>query len=390
MHCPQRIVLAIIPSMHGYSGDVVNETQLLSSVCKKIDLCYVFTILSPIQAIKLRKARPKTPENMRIVTFLTPPRPTPLLSLLSRIFFSYIFALIVLISGFSHKLSLIYIREPSLATAFLSIKSLARKTVVKMPTILEEEMFCKGLAKRLADSIVELTDRLAFAKAKKVAVHSIYQAMELMKRRRYKPEGDLIEIRPGVSLSAIMRISNSHQVPRTNDIRIGYVGTLYYRQGVDLLAKAVAIVKNKFPNVRLVIVGDGSLKKEVLKICQEEDVKCEFTGFIKHEKALQKMRELDILVLPSRKHPVTEAIIAIKVVEAWALGVPVIVTHHKAYEAEYRDLEDLVYCNPEPKDIACKILLLLEDKNLREKLRQRGPELAKKYDYDMSAEKLLA
>jgi glycosyltransferase involved in cell wall biosynthesis len=52
-------------------------------------------------------------------------------------------------------------------------------------------------------------------------------------------------------------------------------------------------------------------------------------------------------------------------------------------------LEDLVYCEPEPKDIADKIILLLENKALREKLRQKGPELAKEYSYNTTAEKLL-
>jgi glycosyltransferase involved in cell wall biosynthesis len=381
----------VLPAIYGFTGDVVNEMSLLSSICKKGAFCYVFTTLSPFQVIKYKKSKFSLPKNMRIFSFITLPRPNPFLSLILRLFFSYIFAFLILVSGLSRKLSLIYVRDSAFATAFLSLKSLADKTIVKIPTMLEVEISCKSLAKRLADRIIEFTDRLAFAKAKKIAVHSIPQAIELARRRRSIPRSGFIVVPPGFSPEVINRIRTRafSQIFSNINFKVGYVGTLYRLQGVDLLVKAVSLVAKKFPHIELIIIGDGPLKRDLLKFCREKSIKYEITGSLPHIKALAKMLSFDVLVVPRRRTPVTEMVIPIKVVEAWALGIPVIVTRHKVFKIMYHDLEDVVYCEPEPEDIADKIILLLQNKDLRSKLRQRGPELAKEYNYDDIAEKIL-
>jgi glycosyltransferase involved in cell wall biosynthesis len=66
------------------------------------------------------------------------------------------------------------------------------------------------------------------------------------------------------------------------------------------------------------------------------------------------------MVLPRRKTPTTESGIPIKVVEAWALGVPVIVTKHQVFlDYRIKNYEDVIYCEPEPNSIANAILTLL-------------------------------
>lgn len=387
----ERKILAVLPAIYGSTGDVVNEMSLLSSMCKRGVFCYIFTTLSPFQIIKYRKSKFSVPENMRVFKFITLPRPNPFLSLILRLLFSYIFASLILISGLSRKLSLIYVRDSAFAQAFLSLKSLADKTIVKIPTMLEAEISCKGLAKRLAHRIIEFTDRLAFVKAKKIAVHSIPQAVELSRRRRSAPRGGFIVVSPGFSPDVINRIKAKSipQISNNTNFKVGYVGTLYRLQGVDLLAEAISLVIEKFPHIELVIIGDGPLKQDLLKFCRKKGIKCEVTGFIPHTRTLAKMLSLDVLVAPRRRTAITETVIPMKVIEAWALGIPVVVTRHKVFEIRYRDLEDVVYCEPEPEDIADKIILLLQNKALRDKLQRRGPELAREYSYDATAEKLL-
>lgn len=390
---PQKLILAVLPSVYGYSGDTVNEMMLLSSLCKKVDFCYVFTTLSPFQMIKFRGLGPDKPENVRVFTFITPPRPNFLISHILRIFYSYVFVLLILISGLWRKLNLIYIREATFAVAFLSVRVLAKKTIVKIPTILEDEIVHKGLAKCLAYKIIHFTERLALSKAKKVAFHSTYHARELIKRRRYLREEGFIIVPPGVILSQIANIRERCQVKSDDaNFKVGYIGMLSPHQGVDLLVKALAILKTTSPdvNLRLTVIGDGPLKRDIENFCRKRKIPCEMTGFIPHHEALARLCEFDVLVAPRRRTYVTETIIPIKIVEAWALGVPVIVTRHKAFEASgYRDLEDVVYCEPEPRDIAEKILFLLHHKELQEKMRRKGPELAKNFDYDITAERLL-
>jgi len=74
--------------------------------------------------------------------------------------------------------------------------------------------------------------------------------------------------------------------------------------------------------------------------------------------------------------------VPIKVIEAWALGVPVVTTRHKIYEyLGLRDGEHLLYCEPEPSDVAEKILKVLTNPELQKRLASNGRKIVEKFYY---------
>jgi len=86
----------------------------------------------------------------------------------------------------------------------------------------------------------------------------------------------------------------------------------------------------------------------------------------------------------------TETIIPIKVLEAWALGVPVIITKHEVFvESGIKDRKHVVYCEPEPSNVANAILLILKNEEIKKKLSKNGPKLAEEFSYDKIAKRLL-
>jgi glycosyltransferase involved in cell wall biosynthesis len=200
--------------------------------------------------------------------------------------------------------------------------------------------------------------------------------------------GKILLCPAGVSLEKIKKITQQKNV-RRGKVVIGFLGSLAWWQGVDILAEAVAIVKERLPDVELFVVGDGPMRNKVAEICGKHKVKCVITGFVPHEEALRYLRSFDVLVLPRRRTSATEANIPIKVVEAWALGVPVIVTSHEVFKAMCKDGQDVLFVKPEPEDVAEKILLLASDRGLREKLVYNGQMLAKNFDYDEIAKRLI-
>ena len=116
----------------------------------------------------------------------------------------------------------------------------------------------------------------------------------------------------------------------------------------------------------------------------------EITGFLPHKKALEKLASLKMLVLTSKRISSTELNIPIKIIEAWALGVPVIVTSHKIFvNSGMKDSEHLLYCEYTVNDIAKQILRLSIDSKLSLTLIKNGYRLAEKFTYDKIAEKLL-
>lgn len=116
----------------------------------------------------------------------------------------------------------------------------------------------------------------------------------------------------------------------------------------------------------------------------------EITGFIERERALEYLSLFDTLVLPSYRISTTESNILIKVIEAWALGIPVIITKHRVFlNSKIKDYEDIIYCEPDPNSVTKAIAIILANESLRRKIQANGLKLAKQFDYDKIAERLL-
>lgn len=96
---------------------------------------------------------------------------------------------------------------------------------------------------------------------------------------------------------------------------VGTVGRLENQKGVDRLIRAIVAL----PNVRLVIVGDGSLREELEALAKDLQVadRVQFAGWIENPR--DYLAAFDVFVLPSRNEafPLT-------IVEAMLVGTPVI------------------------------------------------------------------
>ncbi|MFZ8808590.1 MAG: glycosyltransferase family 4 protein, partial [Pyrobaculum sp.] len=171
---------------------------------------------------------------------------------------------------------------------------------------------------------------------------------------------------------------------------VGFVGSLFWWQGVDRLVKAVAEVSRQANQpVTLVIVGDGPERARVEELCQVLGVHCVLTGYVRHEVALALLSVLDVLVVPSVRMSTTSSNIPIKLLEAWALGVPVVITKHRIFEMlGLVDHKHVVFCEPDAADIAEKILMVLTNETFREELIKNGSALAKIFYYDVLVQKM--
>jgi glycosyltransferase involved in cell wall biosynthesis len=384
----REVGLIFIPNFIAYSGDAVNEIQLAKNLCRETN-CIIFGFAQESKLFLLRRfmadlRREEWSRNAMII-------PLPILRpyTLWLILASIILAPVVLLIDKLKHVRFIYVRSSPLALGFMFIPSLARKTCVKIPAVFEDEERTPG---RVFSPIYKLTDRIVLERAGCICVPSPSLLREIALRRKTLPKGKIIWVSAGIDREKIERIKK--QVPRSinkDSYTIGFVGLLEWWQGVDILVKAVAKIKDLLDKpVNLLIVGDGPERRKIEKLCGELGVHCRITGFVKHEKALKLMKEFDVLVVPSVKISTTRSNIPIKVIEAWALGIPVISTRHEIYEwLELKDLEDIVFCEPEPDDVSRKILVIIKNAELRSKLSEKGQVHASKFYYDKIASRIL-
>lgn len=107
----------------------------------------------------------------------------------------------------------------------------------------------------------------------------------------------------------------------TDGICIGAIGRLSAEKGFDVLIEAVHQLRHEFPQLRLVIAGDGPLHQtlaEQIQRLQLEGV-VRLLGFCEDVPAL--LESLDAFVLSSRREGLPNVVL-----EAMAMGLPIVAT----------------------------------------------------------------
>ncbi len=160
-----------------------------------------------------------------------------------------------------------------------------------------------------------------------------------------------------------------------------FVGRLTQAKGVDILLKAVKILKNKYGrNLKIAIVGDGELEENLNNLTVELGVNKEvkFLGVRKNIKEL--MDSAKIFILPSRSEG-----FGIVIIEAMSNMLPVIATNVGGIPELIENGKEGILSPPEdPKALAQAMNSLLENEELREKLSQAAyKKVREKYSIDV-------
>lgn len=146
---------------------------------------------------------------------------------------------------------------------------------------------------------------------------------------------------------------------------VGFVGRIVYEKGIQYLIESISFLKEKYPKLKIVIVGDhskvagGGVKDELDKYIKKYPGKIVFTGYLSDEELNQFYSMIDILVLPSIDP--LEAFGMVQV-EAMLCGSPVVASDLPGVrEVVKRTGYGLLSKPKDAKDIAKKILDVLEN-----------------------------
>jgi N-acetyl-alpha-D-glucosaminyl L-malate synthase BshA len=167
---------------------------------------------------------------------------------------------------------------------------------------------------------------------------------------------------------------------------IMFVGTLRPVKGVRYLIEAMKIITDKSKNSRLFIVGDGEergyLENLVRNLNLEKYVK--FVGKVPNEEVPEYMAASDVFVLPSLSEG-----FGIVNLEAMASGLPIVATNVRGLPEIIKDGENGFLVEPKnPEQIAGRVLLLLENDELRERISKDNKQEIRKYSWKSVVEKL--
>lgn len=107
---------------------------------------------------------------------------------------------------------------------------------------------------------------------------------------------------------------------------IGFLGRLTYSKGIDLILDAAHKLRQKGFNFRILICGSGLIEAELRQLSQKQGVAdwMIWHGAVRHEQVPEVISQFDVLVLPSRTTPEWKEQFGHVLIEAMAMGVPVV------------------------------------------------------------------
>lgn len=159
---------------------------------------------------------------------------------------------------------------------------------------------------------------------------------------------------------------------KDNELLLFFMGYLYEFSGLKELAEELC---KKDVNMKLMIVGDGDIYDDLLKIANKCN-KIILTGRKKYDEIPKFLAAADICVLPAHKHKIMQDIVPIKIYEYMAMAKPVIATKLPGIVMEFNKGNGVFYVNKpeETIDLARKIDIEKEGIKARRYVEKRDWE----------------
>ncbi|MDD3190211.1 MAG: glycosyltransferase family 4 protein [Candidatus Pacebacteria bacterium] len=155
------------------------------------------------------------------------------------------------------------------------------------------------------------------------------------------------------------------------------IGNNLQGKGIITLFKAFVLIKNKYPNLKIKIIGRDINQKYLEKIAEEMGIirEVSFLGRQSNEYVLAEMKKAFAYIMPSEREG-----FGIVFLEAMSCGIPVVGGNVGGTKELIKDGKNGFLVKPRDfMDLASKISILYEDDELRDKIVKKGFETAQNY-----------
>jgi glycosyltransferase involved in cell wall biosynthesis len=167
-------------------------------------------------------------------------------------------------------------------------------------------------------------------------------------------------------------------------------GTIDENYGLDVVVRAVALLRDRIPDLHLGIYGDGTHRTAVEALTKElglEDHVFFSRGWLKQEDLLQRIAEADAGVVAIRRDAFRDLTHCNKMYDLVAMRRPLIISRTRAVEAYFGDECFQMFESGDERDLARAIYELYADARLRERLVHRATEVGEPYRWVHQREK---
>ena len=173
---------------------------------------------------------------------------------------------------------------------------------------------------------------------------------------------------------------------------ITYVGGFGPHRGLDVPIKAMPILKEKIPNVRLLLVGEGGNRAELERLASDLGVSqsVEFTGWQPFDLMPSYISLSDICLVPHHSNPHTDSTIPHKIFQYMLMRKPVVVSTCKPLARVVNETQAGLVFESGNRDDFARVCLELLDVNKRKQFGENGRQaVLAKYNWEKTGEDLV-
>nr|WP_314542796.1 TIGR04063 family PEP-CTERM/XrtA system glycosyltransferase [uncultured Massilia sp.] len=158
---------------------------------------------------------------------------------------------------------------------------------------------------------------------------------------------------------------------------IGFIGSFYAYEGLDVLLRAVPKLAARMPDLRVLLVGGGPQDQQLRRLAKDLNIedKVVFTGRVPHDQVNAYYDLLDVLVYPRLSMRLTDLVTPLKPLEAMAQGRILAASDVGGHLELIADGKTgVLFRADDPDSLADKVGALLEAQQQWPALRQAGRE----------------
>jgi glycosyltransferase involved in cell wall biosynthesis len=240
------------------------------------------------------------------------------------------------------------------------------------PELFEAKFGKNGFLKKLMYQSQLFMERQTYKHCKFAFVTNESYRKIAIERGKMRPE-DVIVLRSGPKLERMCIQPPVEEIKRGKRFLIGYLGVIGQQEGVEYILQAAQIIKRKRNDVFWGIVGGGPHLEALKKQCSDMDLDdcVEFTGRVSDAQMLEYLNTADVCVNSDTYNEMNDKSTMNKILEYMALGKPIV--QFDLREGRYSAQEASLYAEQnDEQDMADKIMYLLDNSSLREKMGQYG------------------
>ncbi len=266
-------------------------------------------------------------------------------------------------------IDVIHVANPPdlLVLAALPFKLLGKRVIYDQHDLCPELFDAKGGGSKTLGKLLRGFERLSYRVADAVVVPN-REYRDIAIDRGGKDPDSVFVVRNGPLRDAL--------VPRRDvplERLVGYVGVMGDQDGIDVLLDAAHSLRDRYPELRYVLLGDGSHRRQFEEYAAELGLadRVRFTGMVDQSRIAEELAPCSICVVPDRINEFTGRSTMNKVMEYMALEKPIV--QFDSPTGRFSAKGAALYARPnDVADFTQKMAELLDDPERARRMGRQG------------------